>query len=172
MTDELEAPDRTRTAELTRLMEWVEQLAKSPVREATPDDARDGRLLTNEAGLRQLNPPWQLVEKVVRALDCGFGNSYCCLEFPNGSYIQSLRGTNGMIVERRLIGPDKAGGYIHLRGCHRGGLPRRTRLTKIYGGERGQQRDLLQVDDVVDAFRLFYCHPDRAGRLDWRPLNL
>lgn len=137
-----------------------------------PAPRRDGALLTNEAGLRRKNPRWPLVEQVVRELEPGLGNSYCCLELPCGTYIQAMRGFKGFHLERRLTGSDYHGGYVHLRACYPKGSPEREALWKLDGGNAGQHRDLLLPDDVVDAFRDFYRGADGCGWLEWRPLEL
>lgn len=168
----LDTPTKQRSPELLKLLSRLERLARAPQAAEEPERQRDGLTLTNEAGLRRKNPPWRLVEQAVRDLDPGAGNSYCCLSLPCGSYMQALCGLNGLIVERRLLGTGSAEGYIHLRGCYRGGPAAPERLLKLDGSEAGQQRDRVQPDDVVEAFRIFFRHPEDEGWLDWRRLHI
>lgn len=156
-----DAPYQVRSPELHKLLRRLEQ--KGTARDSRPE----GRVLTNQAGLRRASPSWALVERVVRALDCD-ANTYCCLTQPCGSYIQTLRGFNGYHLERRLI---DGGGYVHLRACYPGGSSKPERLVKLAGGNSGELRDLLALEDVVDAFRDFYRDAIEVT-LGWRPLDI
>jgi len=60
--------------------------------------------LENEAGLKRRNPPWPLVERVVRELDEGHGNSFAILSLPGNTYVQTIRGFNGWHLEWRITG--------------------------------------------------------------------
>jgi hypothetical protein len=130
-----------------------------------------GLILTNEAGLRKKNPRWQLVEQVVRELDMGSGNSFCGLERPGDSYVQTLHGFNEYHLEWR-INLDALQGYTHYRACYPGASPKGIELKKHDCTNSGEHRDLVHIDEVIDAFRAFYRGEGMPGWLDWRVLDI
>lgn len=102
----------------------VRPVLPAPRTKTKPKLQCNGMPLTNQGGLRRKNPSWALVERVVRELDQGEGNSFCCLNSPDGSYIQTLHGCNGYHAEWRVSGAgDK--GHIHWRASYPG-FPSRT----------------------------------------------
>ena len=148
---------------------------KAEILSQTETDERrqqEGLELTNEAGLYRKDPPWQLCEQVVRAIDTGRGNSYCCLATSYNTYVQALRGVNGYILEWRVTDPvDQS--YIHYRACHLAGSAGSIVLKKHDSRqESGEQRDLMSVDDVVDAFRSFYRNEEMPAWLEWRKYEI
>jgi len=133
---------------------------------------QDGLELTNEAGLYQKNPPWLHCDQVIRALDTGHGNSYCCLATPGNTYVQSLRGINGYMLEWRITDAVSQS-HIHYRACYLAGSARSVVLRKHDTlQEPGEQRDLVNVDDVADAFRAFYHSAGMPAWLEWRKLDI
>lgn len=131
---------------------------------------RAGLLLENEAGLRRMNPPWRLVDEVVRGLDLGTGNSFCSLNCPTGSYVQTLRGFNGWHLECRFVSPGS--GYVHYRASYPGAKSHEMELKKHDYVNKGQYRDLLHVDDVIEAFSAFYRSGDLSALFHWRPIDI
>ena len=131
----------------------------------------NGMLLTNEEGLRRKDPSWPLVERVVRELDQGTWNSFCCLNSPDGSYIQTLHGFNGYHLEWREYG-SVAKGYVHWRASYPGGSGKKVELKKHDFVSEGEHRDLLHLDDVVDAFRAFHSGSGMPVWLEWRDLGI
>ena len=133
--------------------------------------AREDMLLTNEAGLACAAPPWSLVEQVLRELHHGRGNGFCVLERPNNNYVQCLRGFNGWHLEWRL-GGSSLDSYIHLRAGYRDGSRKAFELKKSDFVNPGQHRDLLQLPDVLDAFRAFHRGDGPTKSLEWRELEI
>ena len=70
-----------------------------------PAPAHQSLQLTNEKGDAIHNPPWQVVERIVRELNPGHFNSYACLSLPGNTYVQCLHGFNGWQVEWRTTDP-------------------------------------------------------------------
>jgi len=130
---------------------------------------QDGLILKNEAGLHRKNPTWKLVEQVIRKLDAGHGNSYCCLEAPGDTYIQTLHGFNGYHLEWRVTnGPT----YTHYRACYPGASSKFFELKKHDYMNSGEHRDLLHLEDVIDSFRAFYRGEAMPAFFEWRILNI
>ena len=131
----------------------------------------DGMLLVNEAGLRRRNPSWPLVEQVVRELDPGDGNSFACVSLPGNTFTQTLQGRNGYHLECRLTGgsPEQ---YIHLRASYPGGSTEANKLVKHDFTSPGEHRDLLCLEDVLDAFRAFHGGEGLPGWLEWRDMGI
>lgn len=129
-----------------------------------------GMLLKNQGGLAKRNPSWELVEKAVRELDPGHFNSYACLSDPGNSYIQCLHGFNGYHLEWRITNP--SGSYVHYRACYPGGSKKSFELKKHDFVSEGQHRDLLNLEDVIDAFHAFHSRQGLPGFLKWRELDL
>ena len=127
-------------------------------------------LLKNQGGLTKSNPSWELVEKVVYELVPGHFNSYACLSIPGNSYIQCLHGFNGYHLEWRITNP--SGSYAHYRASYPGGSKKSFELKKHDFINEGQHRDLLNLEDVVDAFRSFHNRQGLPGYLNWRHLDL
>ena len=138
-----------------------------PKTEARPQQS--GLILTNQGGLRRKNPPWQLVEQVIREIDVGHGNSHCCLEAPGYNYIQALHGFNGYHLERRIT---TSANYTHYRACYPGASPKLIELKKHDNINSGEHRDLLHLEDVIDAFRAFYYADGMPALLEWRILDI
>lgn len=129
-------------------------------------------LLTREGGLARRDPPWDLIESVVRGLDPGVGTSFCCLKHRSGSYVQALRGLNGFHLERRIYGDAGSRDYVHERACYPNESSARERLVKVDCANSGEKRDLIYCDDVVDAFRDFHAGRINGGWLYWRRLEI
>jgi len=140
-----------------------------PLPKAKQRPQRYNLVLRNQAGLRRRNPPWNLVERVIREIDTGCGNSHCCLETPGNTYIQTLHGFNGYHLEWRISGTAE---YTHYRGCYPGGSTKRAELKKHDYVNSGEHRDLLHLDEVIDAFRAFYCGEGLPAWLEWRILDI
>ena len=130
---------------------------------------QDGLILTNQAGLRRKNPSWKLVEKVVREIDEGHGNSFCCLEAPGDTYIQTLHGFNGYHLEWRVTNGST---YTHYRACYPGGSSKFFELRKHDNMNPGEHRDLVHLEDVIDSFRAFYRGEGMPAFFEWRILNI
>jgi hypothetical protein len=143
-----------------------------PKPKADPQASSTGLVLTNEAGLRCDNPPWQLVDQVVRELDPGRGNSFCCLATPENSYVQTLCGFNGYHLEWRVPSATAPDGYIHYRAGYPGGSSKPFELKKHDCVNAGEHRDLIQLADVVEAFRAFHHGDGLPALFDWRPLDI
>ncbi len=143
----------------------------APLPQTRPKPMPNGLLLTNQAGLHRKNPPWTLVERVVRELDQGTGNSFCCLSASNNEYVQTLHGLNGYHLEWRVTGTGAAG-HTHYRASYPGGSKKRTLLVKHDYVNSGQQRDLIHLEDVVDTFRAFHNRSSLPPWLEWRELDL
>lgn len=129
-------------------------------------------LLTNHAGLHRRDPPWHLIEHVVRELKPDDHNRFCLLEDETGSYVQTLCGLNGYHLERRITDGGADGSYLHLRGSYPGGSQEPDALRVVQYVNDGEQRDILYCDDVVDAFREFCQASQAPGWLDWRPIEV
>lgn len=140
-----------------------------PLSRAVP--SRDGMELENEAGLKRRNPPWPLVERVVRELDEGHGNSFAILSLPGNTYVQTIRGFNGCHLEWRITGASLED-YVHYRAACLGGSAKEIELKKYDAMGDGQHRDLLGPDDVTDAFRAFYRGEEPPAWLEWRELQI
>ena len=140
---------------------------------ASQTPAREGMVLTNEAGLRRKNPRWPLVERVIRELDPGHINSFASLSLPGNTYIQCLRGFNGWHLEWRIS--DLSFGesaYIHMRACYPGASKKPFELKKYDCMNQGEHRDLLNLEDVIDAFRSFHRAEGPPAWLEWRDLEI
>jgi len=128
-------------------------------------------LLTNEKGLECVAPSWELVEQVILKLDIGRGNSFCVLTLPSNTYVQCLHGFNGWHLEWRL-GGSTLDSYIHLRAGYREGSKKRFELKKSDFVSSGQHRDLLQLEDVLGAFRAFHQGEGPIKSLEWRAFDI
>lgn len=130
-------------------------------------------VLGNQAGLRRRNPSWSLVERVIRELNPGFGNSHCILALPSNTYVQALRGFNGWHLEWRISDPSLgASAYIHLRACHPGGSQKPFELKKHDCMSCGEYRDLMHLEDVIGSFRAFHQGDGLPPWLEWRDLDI
>lgn len=127
-------------------------------------------LLKNEIDQKWWNPTWQEVEDVIRELDPGHFNSFACLSVPGNSYVQCLRGFNGWHLEWRVTKP--SGDYDHYRACYPGGSRKPYELKKHDRVSDGQHRDLLQLDEVLTAFRSFHQDRGLPGSLKWRKFDI
>jgi hypothetical protein len=144
-----ETLDRIRTPELTRLLDVLEQSAKQP-------EPEPGKVIFNEVGFRRRDPSWQLVEAVVRGLVADSVNTFCILECPGGSYMQTLRDTVDLYrLERRICSSDiGAKGYCHEYAA------------SPEGGS------LVDLATVLTEFRLFYKSGGAETLNDWRGMDL
>jgi hypothetical protein len=127
-------------------------------------------LLNDEVGRRKKNPPWRLVERVLRELDPGRFNSHACLSVPGNTYVQCLCGFNGWHLEWRVTKP--SGAYAHYRASRRGGSKKPFELKKHDHVSPGEHRDLLVLDEVLDAFRAFHQGHGLPDSLAWRKLDI
>lgn len=132
--------------------------------------AKEEMLLKNQGGLTKRNPSWELVEKTVRELDPGYLNSYACLSTLENSYIQCLHGFNGYHLEWRIT--HFPGSYTHYRACYPKGSKKSFELKKHDFVSDGQHRDLLNLEDVIDAFQSFHNRQGLPICLKWRVLDL
>ena len=146
------------------------QPAASPDTKPQEKPGPDRMVLTTEAGLHRKGPPWTLVEQVVRELDSGRGNSFCCLALAEAAYIQTLHGFNGYHLEWRVGGDPE--NYLHLRASYPGASEKEMELKKSDHVSAGEHRDLIQLDDVVEAFRIFHQNGDPPGWMEWRELDV
>lgn len=127
-------------------------------------------MLTDESGQRFMNPPWRIVENVIRSLDPGKSNSFACLESPGNCYVQCLRGFNGWHVEIRLTEP--SGVYQQYRACYAGGSKKSFELKKHDFISEGQYRDLLTLESVLISFQSFQEEQVLASSLKWRLIDI
>lgn len=131
-----------------------------------------GFTLTNQAGVSCKNPEWTLIEQVIRELDTGSGNSFCCLEVGD-KWVQTLHGFNGYHVEWCLNGAAEDDSFAIWRASSLGGSPSLAELKKHDGYTNpGEHRDLLHLDDVLAAFRAFYDGFGMPASLAWRTLDI
>jgi Leucine-rich repeat (LRR) protein len=129
-------------------------------------------ILRNEAGVIYKNPEWPLIEQVIRELDTGSGNSFCCLEVGD-KWVQTLHGFNGYHVEWCLNSAAEDDRFAIWRASSLGGSSGVAELKKHDGYTNlGERRDLLHLDDVLGAFRAFYDGLEMPTSLAWRTLNL
>lgn len=135
-----------------------------------PCAAHSGMLLENEKGDCIRNPRWQVVERIVRELDPGHFNSFACLSLPENTFVQCLCGFNGYHLEWRITDP--AGDYAHCRACYPGASTKAFELKKHDCISKGEYRDLLHLEDVLDAFRAFHQDAGLPGFLEWRGIEI
>lgn len=135
-----------------------------------PAAAHASMLLANEKGDRIRSPRWHMVERIVRELNPGHFNSFACLALPGNTYIQCLRGFNGHHLEWRVTDP--SGDYAHFRACYPGGSAKAIELKKHDFVSDGEFRDLLHLEDVLDAFRAFHQDEGLPGFLKWRRMGI
>lgn len=143
-----------------------------PLPKTQTNPQHDSLILTNQAGLRRMNPKWQLVTQVISELDTGQGNSFCCLEAPGFSYIQTLHGFNGYHLEWRESQPGEQKSYSHFRASYPGASSKIFELKKHDNMNSGEYRDLLRLEDVIDAFGAFYRGEGMPAWLEWRTLDI
>lgn len=117
-----------------------------------------GLVLTTVIGSRA-NPPWSQVARALRALEPGT-DRYCILDDRKGSYIQTLCGVNGYHVECHDAGAPQG---LNLRASYPGGSAEPQKLRTLTYSNDGQARDLLQLEDVVEAFSGYY----QGSNLTW-----
>lgn len=140
--------------------------------ETSPAPHRNRLIISNEGGLRKKGPTWRLVETVVSEIDPGRGNSFCVLEDIDGDYVQALRGFNGYHLEWHEAALGVTGSFQQYRAGYLGGSEKSFELKKHDHLSQGEFRDLLPVEEVVDAFRAFYNGAGRPGWLDWRLIDV
>lgn len=127
-------------------------------------------LLNDEIGRKWKNPRWSTVERLIRELDPGRFNSFACMSVPGNNYIQCLHGFNGWHLEWRITNP--SGSYVHYRASYPGASKKAFELKKHDFVSQGQYRDLLHLEDVIDAFRSFHQDEGLPGFLKWRVLTV
>lgn len=130
-----------------------------------------GMRLETEGGLGLPDPPWHRVETALRQLDAGFGNSYASLSLGHANYVQTLRGINGFHLEWRITGDD-VDEFLHYRAANPGGTCDLVRLRKHDAWNDGQLRDLLVLDQVIEAFRCFFDRKAPPQSLHWRTIDV
>lgn len=147
-------------------------IMESHVANPYPDGfpALQNMLLKDEIKRRIKNPPWSVVEDVIRELDPGHFNSFACLSVPGNNYVQCLRGFNGWHLEWRVTKP--SGDYIHYRACYPDGSKKPYELKKHDWVSDGQHRDLLKLEDVIGAFHSFHQNLGLPGSLKWRKFDI
>ena len=146
----------------------VNQESKSTL----PAPKQDGLILSNEHGLRRKSPSWELVTVVVRGLDAGYGNSFCILEDPDSNYVQALRGFNGYHLEWHEAKIGEPCLFQQYRASYHGGSSKSFELKKSDQTSQGEHKDLMPLDEVIDAFSAFYSAAGKPGWLDWRPIDV
>ncbi len=127
-------------------------------------------LLDDEIGRKFKNPPWSLVERVIRNLDPGHFNSFACLSLPGNTYVQCLCGFNGWHLEWRIS--KKSRKYVHYRACNPDGSKKPFELKKHDWVNSGEHRDLLKIEDVLDAFHAFHQGLGLPEHLEWRKIDI
>ncbi len=130
-----------------------------------------GMELESEGGFKAADVPWCLIKSVLESLDEGQGNSFAILSSAHNNFVQVLCGLNGYHLEWRITGDD-LDEYIHYRGTNPRGLSFSQSLEKWDGCNDGQQRDLLSLGSVMDAFRAFFERKAPPTSLRWRVLDL
>jgi hypothetical protein len=138
--------------------------------DAPPKSSHANLRLSDESKRNFINPPWSLVEYVVRTLDPGDINSHVCLMAPGATYVQCLCGLNGWHLEWRITEDD--GTYVHYRACLHGGSKEPAILQKNDFVSEGEVRDIVQVEHVLEAFHSFHQNLGVPRLLDWRVLHL
>ena len=58
--------------------------------------------------------------------------------------------------------------YSHFRASYPGASKKETELKKHDFVNSGEHRDLIQLADVIDAFRAFYRGDGMPGFFEWR----
>lgn len=129
-------------------------------------------ILSNEAGLRLKNPAWPMVENAIRGMNPGRGNSFCALENPDRGFVQALCGFNGYHLEWHEGQTGDPGSYQHLRGAYPGGSTKSIELKKHDRMSRGEYRDLLPLEEVIETFLAFYRSAEKPGWLTWRLIEI
>ncbi len=138
--------------------------------ECAPLSSFSSMFLTDQLKRRFKNPPWSIVDHVVRTLDPGDFNSFAILSGPETTFVQCLCGVHGWHLEWRITGT--AGAYVHYRACHHGGSHEPYFLEKTDCVNEGERRDLVQVDHVLHAFRAFHQGQGMPTCLDWRVIDV
>ena len=142
----------------------------APLTRSKPRPLKRDMILTNQDGLLRRNPSWRIIESVVRDLNAGYGNSFCCLQSLDKSYVQTLRGFNGWHLEWRVTTSPTQ--YVHLRAAYPGSSEKQVELKKHDFVSDGEHRDLMNEDEVIDAFRAFHNGGGPLGWLVWRELAI
>jgi len=128
-------------------------------------------LLNDEIGRKWKNPNWTTVELLILELDPGRFNSFACLAAKGHNYVQCLHGFNGWHLEWRIS--NSSGYYVHYRASYPGGSEKSFELKKHDCINEGQHRDLLHLEDVIDAFRCFHHQGSGLpGFLTWREMAI
>ncbi len=129
--------------------------------------------LATEGGLTRTRPSKALVLRTLSDLDTGSGNSFCNLENPGNSYVQTLHGLNGWHLEWRVTNPLNKNRYQHYRAARKSGSNRLRllRKSKKYVS-RGLERDLLSLDEVTKCFLAFWSCAKRPVEYEWRRLKI
>ena len=138
--------------------------------ECKPARSLKGMLLEDEIGCQKKNPPWSLVESVIRELDPGIFNSFACLSLPGNIFVQCLCGFNGYHLEWRITHP--SGDFEQYRACYHGGSKKNFELKKHDFVSDGQHRDLLKLEDVLLAFYSFHQGLGFPKSLQWREIKI
>lgn len=167
---EIHSAERAATASLTSRESTQAPSEMTDLDTEDPASAHQSLLLTNEKGDEINNPPWQEVERIVRELNPGHFNSYASLLLPGNTYVQCLHGFNGWHVEWRITDP--SGDYAHFRAGYPGGSSKAVELKKHDFVSEGEFRDLLHLDDVLDALRAFHQDQGLPGFLEWRRFDV
>lgn len=129
-------------------------------------------ILTNEGGLKKLNPSWELIKTVIYGLDPGQGNSFCVLENSNHDFVQTLHGFNGYHLEWHESISNRDGYYQQFRASYPGGSIKSFELKKHDSVSPGNHRDLLPVEEVIEAFHSFYTTGGKPDWMNWRLIDV
>lgn len=130
-------------------------------------------ILSTEGGFEASHPTTGLVRRVLRKLDTGQGNSFCCLEMSESIYVQAMRGLNGWHLEWREPAQTDPKNYRHYRAAKTTGSNRRRPLRKSDKFvSHGLERDLLNERDVQQCFLAFLRSDERPPTFKWRRLKI
>lgn len=129
--------------------------------------------LTTEGGLERKHPSAGFILRILSELDTGNGNSFCCLESSDGSYVQALHGLNGWHLEWRECAVRRPRAYRHYRAANILGMERKRLLRKSDKFvSRGLECDLLNAEDVQQLFSAFLRTGVRPKSFRWRRLKI
>lgn len=127
--------------------------------------------IETEGGLRFTEPPWGMVKSAIRLLAPEQGNGFAILSIGLNTYIQTLRETEGYLLEWRITG-DCLDDYIHYRAS----APKIPVLQApdrwSHDDEAEPCADILTAEVVIDAFLAFFDRKGPPRNLAWRPLDL
>lgn len=125
--------------------------------------------IETEGGLRFTEPPWGMVKSAIHLLDPGQGNGFAILSVGLNTYIQTLRETEGYLLEWRITG-DSLDDYIHYRASDP--VVSTPQRRNRWSHDEEPDPDILSREVVIDAFLAFFDRKGPPRNLVWRPLDL